>query len=90
MSDLLNIDPATFADCFYFVPNEKNGLEKPLHLGRALRKLGKVKRVKLDPRMRVGSDDLMLAPVGKPGSQERIAAMRLAVENSQGIFETPE
>ena len=38
---------------------------------KALRRLGKVRREKVDPRY-MGGDDTMIVKVGKPGSRERI------------------
>jgi len=49
--------------------------EKVLKFNRsALRKIGKSKIEKADPRM-VGGEDRMRFPVGKPGSPERVAAL---------------
>lgn len=49
--------------------------EKVLKFNRsALRKIGKRKVEKVDPRM-VGGEDRMRFPVGKPGSPERVAAL---------------
>ena len=41
---------------------------------KALKKIGKRKIEKVDPRYN-GGDDTMIIPVGKPGSQERKAAL---------------
>lgn len=50
--------------------------EKVLKFNRkALRNLGKVKAEKADPRL-IGSDDTMIVKVGKPGSRERVEALR--------------
>jgi hypothetical protein len=49
--------------------------EKVLKFNRsALRKIGKSKVKKVDPRM-VGGEDRMRFPVGKPGSPERVVAL---------------
>lgn len=41
---------------------------------KALRRLGKVRAEKVDPRL-VGGDDTMIVKVGKPGSRERVEAL---------------
>lgn len=41
---------------------------------KALRRLGKVRVEKADPRL-VGGDDTMIVKVGKPGSRERVDAL---------------
>lgn len=46
---------------------------------RALRNAGKVKKEKVDPRI-VGGNDLMIDKVGKPGSRERVEALRSMYE----------
>jgi hypothetical protein len=38
---------------------------------KALRRVGKVRQEKADPRL-IGGEDTMIVPVGKPGSRERI------------------
>ena len=49
--------------------------EKVLKFNRkALRRTGKVKVEKADPRL-VGGEDRMRFPVGKPGSRERVEAL---------------
>jgi hypothetical protein len=49
--------------------------EKILKFNRtALRRSGKIKITKADPRYK-GGEDLMRFPVGKPGSPERVAAL---------------
>jgi len=49
--------------------------EKILKFNRkALLRRGKSKADKADPRYR-GGDDLMIVPVGKPGSRERVEAL---------------
>ena len=54
--------------------------EKVLKFNRkALRRAGKVKATKADPRL-VGSEDTMIIKMGKPGSQERIEALRSQYE----------
>lgn len=50
--------------------------EKVLKFNRkALRKLGKIKVDKADPRL-IGGDDTMIVKVGKPGSRERVEALQ--------------
>lgn len=54
--------------------------EKVLKFNRkALRRLGKVRTEKADPRL-VGGDDTMIVKVGKPGSRERVEALRSQYE----------
>ena len=54
------------------IDGEMVQVEKVLKFNRkALRRLGKVKVEKADPRL-VGGEDSMIVPVGKPGSRERI------------------
>ncbi len=54
------------------IDGEMVQVEKVLKFNRkALRRLGKVKVEKANPRM-LGGEDTMIVPVGKPGSQERI------------------
>jgi len=54
--------------------------EKVLKFNRkALRRAGTVKVEKADPRM-VGGEDTMIIPVGKPGSRERVEALRSQYE----------
>jgi hypothetical protein len=54
--------------------------EKVLKFNRkALRRLGKVRVEKADPRL-VGGDDSMIIKVGKPGSRERVEALRSQYE----------
>lgn len=54
--------------------------EKVLKFNRAaLRKGSKTKMVKADPRM-VGGEDRMKGKVGKPGSRERVEALRAIYE----------
>lgn len=49
--------------------------EKVLKFNRkALRRLGKVRVTKADPRL-IGGEDTMRFPVGKPGSRERVDAL---------------
>jgi hypothetical protein len=45
----------------------------------ALRNIGKMKKEKVDPRL-VGGSDLMKHKVGKPGSKERVEALRSMYE----------
>lgn len=50
--------------------------EKLLKFNRkALRRLGKVRKEKADPRF-VGGPDGMIVKVGKPGSRDRVEALR--------------
>ncbi len=54
--------------------------EKVLKFNRkALRRSGKVKSEKVDPRV-LGGSDLMITKVGKPGSRERVEALRCQYE----------
>jgi tRNA G37 N-methylase TrmD len=54
--------------------------EKILKFNRkALRKMGKVKVEKVDPRYG-GGEDNMIIKVGKPGSRERVEALRSQYE----------
>ena len=54
--------------------------EKVLKFNRkALRRLGKIKDEKADPRL-IGGDDTMIVKVGKPGSRERVEALRSQYE----------
>jgi len=54
--------------------------EKVLKFNRkALRKMGKSKVEKTDPRM-LGGEDTMIVKVGKPGSRERVEALRSQYE----------
>jgi hypothetical protein len=54
--------------------------EKILKFNRkALRKMGKVKIDKVDPRYN-GGEDTMIVKVGKPGSRERVEALRSQYE----------
>ena len=54
--------------------------EKILKFNRkALRRLGKVRVTKADPRL-VGGNDTMIVKVGKPGSRERVEALRSQYE----------
>ena len=58
--------------------------EKVLKFNRkALRQIGKKKAEKVDPRYK-GGDDLMIVKVGKPGSRERVEALRAFYE-MQGV-----
>lgn len=62
------------------IDGEMVQVEKVLKFNRkALRRLGKVKAEKADPRL-VGGEDTMIVPVGKPGSRERIEALRSQYE----------
>lgn len=66
-------------DAFYVygVDGHKRYLvtEKVMKFNRkALRRLGKVRVEKADPRL-VGGDDTMIVKVGKPGSRERVDAL---------------
>ena len=54
--------------------------EKVLKFNRtALRNMGKVRNEKADPRM-LGGEDTMIIKVGKPGSRERVEALRSQYE----------
>jgi hypothetical protein len=54
--------------------------EKVLKFNRkALRKSGKKKSEKVDPRFG-GGEDLMIVKIGKPGSRERVEALRSQYE----------
>lgn len=54
--------------------------EKVLKFNRkALRRLGKIKDEKADPRL-IGGNDTMIVKVGKPGSCERVEALRSQYE----------
>jgi hypothetical protein len=54
--------------------------EKVIKFNRgALRNAGKMKKEKVDPRI-VGGNDLMVDKVGKPGSRERVEALRSMYE----------
>lgn len=54
--------------------------EKVLKFNRtALKNIGKINKRKADPRL-VGGDDTMIIPVGKPGSRERVEALRSQYE----------
>lgn len=62
-------------------PSVANGIygpirsEKILKFNRtALKNMGKKKKEKVDPRYN-GGEDLMIVPVGKPGSRERLDAL---------------
>ena len=46
---------------------------------KALRRLGKVRKEKADPRL-IGGDDTMIIKVGKPGSTERKEALKAQYE----------
>ena len=57
------------------IDGEMVQVEKVLKFNRkALRRLGKVRVSKADPRL-VGGEDTMIVKVGKPGSPERKAAL---------------
>jgi hypothetical protein len=69
-------------DYVYGVNDRKRYLltEKVVKFNRAaLRKGGKSKVEKVDPRYN-GGDDSMIVKVGKPGSQERVEALRSQYE----------
>jgi hypothetical protein len=69
-------------DYVYGVSDHKRYLvtEKVLKFNRtALKNIGKVKAEKADPRM-IGGDDTMIVKVGKPGSRERVEALRSQYE----------
>lgn len=59
--------------------------EKILKFNRkALRKIGKATMEKVDPRYG-GGEDTMVVKVGKPGSRERVEALRSQYENTNEI-----
>ena len=61
--------------------------EKILKFNRkALRNVGKVKAEKMDPRYN-GGEDTMILKVGKPGSRERVEALRSQYEAIQASGE---
>lgn len=61
--------------------------EKVLKFNRkALRNMGKVKVEKVDPRYNGGNDNMILK-VGKPGSRERVEALRSQYEAIQASGE---
>lgn len=61
--------------------------EKVLKFNRkALRKGGKAKIEKVDPRYN-GGDDTMIVKIGKPGSRERVEALRSQYEAIAGCGE---
>jgi hypothetical protein len=65
-------------DYVYGVSDQKRYIvtEKVIKFNRkALRRLDKIKAEKTDPRL-VGGDDTMIIKVGKPGSRERVEALR--------------
>jgi hypothetical protein len=69
-------------DYVYGVSDHKRYLvtEKVIKFNRtALKNIGKVKAEKADPRM-IGGDDTMIVKVGKPGSRERVEALRSQYE----------
>lgn len=54
--------------------------EKVIKFNRtALKNIGKVRKEKADPRY-VGGEDTMIVAVGKPGSRERVEALRSQYE----------
>lgn len=62
------------------IDGEMVQVEKVLKFNRkALRRLGKVRVERADPRL-VGGEDSMIIPVGKPGSRERVEALRSQYE----------
>jgi hypothetical protein len=69
-------------DYVYGVTDRKRYVvsEKVLKFNRtALKNLGKVRKEKADPRL-IGGDDTMILKVGKPGSRERVEALRSQYE----------
>jgi len=69
-------------DYVYGVTDQKRYVvsEKVLKFNRtALKNLGKARKEKADPRY-VGGQDTMIVPVGKPGSRERVDALRSQYE----------
>lgn len=72
-------------------PKVANGVYLPIHSEKilkfnrkALRQTGKKKVEKVDPRV-VGNNDTMIAKVGKPGSRERVEALRSHYENTNEV-----
>jgi hypothetical protein len=62
------------------IDGEMIQVEKVLKFNRkALRKMGKIKVEKVDPRYG-GGEDNMIIKVGKPGSRERVEALRSQYE----------
>jgi hypothetical protein len=62
------------------IDGEMIQVEKVLKFNRkALKNIGKRKVEKVDPRM-VGGEDTMIVRVGKPGSRERVEALRSQYE----------
>jgi hypothetical protein len=62
------------------IDGEMIQVEKVLKFNRtALKNIGKRKVEKADPRM-LGGDDSMILKVGKPGSRERVEALRSQYE----------
>lgn len=62
------------------VDGEMVQVEKVLKFNRkALRRLGKVRVEKADPRL-IGGNDTMIVKVGKPGTRERVEALRSQYE----------
>jgi len=54
--------------------------EKVLKFNRtALKNIGKVRKEKADPRL-IGGEDTMIVKVGKPGSRERVEALKSQYE----------
>jgi hypothetical protein len=69
-------------DYVYGVTDQKRYVvsEKVLKFNRtALKNLGKVRKEKADPRL-IGGDDTMIVKVGKPGSRERVEALKSQYE----------
>lgn len=62
------------------IDGEMVQVEKVLKFNRkALRSLGKVRVERANPRL-IGGEDSMIIPVGKPGSRERVEALRSQYE----------
>jgi hypothetical protein len=62
------------------IDGEMVQVEKVLKFNRkALRRLGKARIEKADPRL-IGGDDTMIVKVGKPGSRERVEALQSQYE----------
>jgi hypothetical protein len=69
-------------DYVYGVTDQKRYVvsEKVIKFNRtALKNLGKVRKEKADPRL-IGGDDSMIVKVGKPGSRERVEALKAQYE----------
>lgn len=69
-------------DYVYGVTDQKRYVvsEKVVKFNRtALKNIGKVRKERADPRL-IGGDDTMIVKVGKPGSRERVEALKSQYE----------